>query len=237
MIRQTYLLIDLLSVMVPLLASFHPASKLYKRWFALLPAIVFTLAIYCAWDAWFTRMGVWGFNPHYILGLYLWNLPLEEILFFICIPYACVFTFDCAAKLIIDKKPTKTLKIFNAALSVIFIGFVVAYRNNWYTAAAFAVPALLIICTTLKGVTWMIRFYLVYAVLLVPFLIVNGLLTGTGLASPIVWYNGAEIIGLRILTIPFEDIFYGMGLIMLNVWIYQSLLDKNYKITPLPQEK
>lgn len=71
------------------------------------------------------------------------------------------------------------------------------------------------------------RFYLVYLILMIPFLIVNGLLTGTALAAPIVWYNPGEIIGPRILTIPLEDIFYGMGLVLINVWIYQAILYKN----------
>ena len=70
------------------------------------------------------------------------------------------------------------------------------------------------------------RFYLVYLVLLIPFMIVNGLLTGTGLAAPVVWYNPSEIIGRRILTIPIEDVFYGMGLVLANVWIYQVILNK-----------
>ena len=71
-------------------------------------------------------------------------------------------------------------------------------------------------------IKWLFRFYVIYGILLLPFLIVNGLLTGTGLASPVVWYNPSEIYGVRILTIPVEDIFYGMDLILLNLLLLLS---------------
>jgi lycopene cyclase domain-containing protein len=60
---------------------------------------------------------------------------------------------------------------------------------------------------------WLNKFYFSYLVLLIPFTIVNGILTGTGLEEPVVWYNDLENMGFRILTIPFEDVFYGMLLI------------------------
>lgn len=234
MIKQTYILIDVLSVIVPFIASFHPASMLYRRWFALFPAIAITTIGYCIWDAWFTGMGIWGFNQRYLLGAYIWNLPLEEILFFVCIPYACVFTFDSASSLIPDEQMGPGLKMFNYLLTGLFIIIAIIYHRNYYTASAFAILALLILLAGIRRVSWMKRFYIVYAVLLIPFLVVNGLLTGTGLAAPVVWYNNAEIIGPRILTIPVEDIFYGMGLVLVNVWVYKDLLRKNNQLSVVP---
>ena len=79
---------------------------------------------------------------------------------------------------------------------------------------------------------------MVYSVLLLPFFIVNGILTGTGLDSPVVWYNDNENLGLRVLTIPVEDIFYGMELIFLNLLIYQKLkLPKHKSVGTLTERK
>ncbi len=225
MIQYTYLLIDVLSVLVPLLVSFHPRSGLYRRWYALLPAIGITTLFYIMWDSWFTHMGVWGFNKTYLTGIYIGNLPLEEILFFICIPYACVFTFDCLVRVI---KPTilKTyLAYINYALIAGLLILAVIFHAKYYTASAFVLMAILIFAAHYKKLPWLAQFYVVYAILLIPFLIVNGLLTGTGLSAPVVWYNADHIMGPRILTIPVEDVFYGMGLVLINTWIYHAIRD------------
>jgi len=42
---------------------------------------------------------------------------------------------------------------------------------------------------------------------LIPFIIVNGILTGTGIEGEAVLYNDAENLGLRMGTIPFKTAF------------------------------
>ena len=65
--------------------------------------------------------------------------------------------------------------------------------------------------------------------LLIPFFIVNGILTGTGLDEPIVWYNNAENMGLRFFTIPLEDTFYGMLMLILNVFLFETFLGREVR--------
>jgi lycopene cyclase domain-containing protein len=50
---------------------------------------------YLIWDVAFTKNGVWGFNPAYHGNVVILGLPLEEILFFAIIPYACVLLIMC----------------------------------------------------------------------------------------------------------------------------------------------
>lgn len=233
MIRYTYLLIDMMSVSVPLALSFHPRIRLYRHWKALLPAILLVAVGYVLWDSLFVHLGIWGFNPDYITGLYIGNLPMEELLFFICIPYACVFTFECLSNL--KTQAFSGIKITNF-ISYVFSGLMiivaVIFHSRLYTATALTFIAGLVLLVTLKKIPWLPKFYVVYAILLIPFLIVNGLLTGTGLAAAVVWYKDSGIIGPRIMTIPVEDVFYGMGLVLLNVWLYTAISGRERQQKP-----
>ncbi|HTR30628.1 MAG TPA: lycopene cyclase domain-containing protein [Puia sp.] len=222
--KATYLLIDLLTVAIPLAFSFHPRIKYYSRWRRALPAMVLTATLFVAWDAYFTSVGTWRFNPRYLTGVYIGNLPVEEWLFFLCIPYACVFTVYCIGGLFNHSSAA----LQTPAVTWLLIGFLFVI-GVWkidcrYTAYTFLSLALLLICCRLIWkIAWLGRFYVVWAILLLPLLVVDGLLTGTGLAEPVVLYHPQDILGLRIATIPLEDIFYGMELVLLNLLCQEGL--------------
>jgi len=219
-----YLFLDIISVLFPVAFSFHQKFNFSKKWKYLWPSILTTAGIFILWDMVFTEKGVWGFNPDYIIGVYLYNLPLEEVLFFICIPYACVFTYEALNYL--NKKDwlghfapniTATLCLF-----LISMGLVNVQRS--YTCVTFIVTG-----TFLGGLQWIERpkflgrFYVSFIVTLLPFFIINGILTGSFISEPVVWYNSKETLGVRIGTIPFEDIFYGMLLLLVNIWLFEKL--------------
>jgi lycopene cyclase domain-containing protein len=72
------------------------------------------------------------------------------------------------------------------------------------------------------GIEYLSRFYIAFLIILVPFFIVNGILTGTGLEEPVVWYNDDENLGIRLLTIPIEDIGYAFTMIFGNVFLIEK---------------
>ena len=76
------------------LSRLNKKIAFYKNWPFLLPSILLVALFFICWDEWFTKMGIWGFNPKYIQGIYGGHLPLEEILFFIVIPYNCLFVHE-----------------------------------------------------------------------------------------------------------------------------------------------
>ena len=220
--KSLYLLIDFFTIIVPFIFSFHPRIQFYKKWKYFFPAAIIVAIFFVIWDAVFTSMGVWNFNPRYLLGIYFWGLPIEEILFFICIPYSCVFTYYCLNKFYnLSWKPGRdsTLCIF---LSAILIIAAMVFYDKIYTSITFLTTAL--VCLYLKfiaRINWFGNAVTVYAILILPFLIVNGILTGTGPDEAVVRYNDLENLGIRIVSIPVEDVFYGFEMILLNIYFFK----------------
>ncbi len=225
--KQFYLIIDLASVIVPFLFSFHPKIQFYKKWKALFPALLVSFLIFIPWDIVFTQIGIWGFNSDYLIGINFFNLPFEEALFFICIPYACVFSYYCFNKFM---KTDHFYKVENkvSIFLVLFLLILSALNyNRLYTSVTFTALALLILFLKfVLKINWLHKFYFSYCILLIPFFIVNGLLTGAATVEPVVRYNNNQNLGIRMLTIPFEDIFYGMFLLLLTVSVYEYFSKK-----------
>jgi lycopene cyclase domain-containing protein len=210
----------------PLALSFDSKVAFYKNWKYLFPAMIIPALLYIVWDMYFTRIGVWQFNEDYITGYMLYNLPVEEVLFFLIVPYCCVFIYACVRsyfpRLSYKRQAEQGLKI----LGIVFLVTGLVFMGRDYTSWTF------IITGTCIAILFLFRkffrgfdpasFLAAYAICLIPFLIVNGFLT----AIPVVIYNDAENLGTRIYTIPFEDVFYGMLLIMMNIAIYERLKTK-----------
>lgn len=216
-----YLWIDLLSISVPFLVSFHPRIKLYKHWRALFLAMFITLFPFIIWDVYFTVQGYWGFNERYLSGWDILYLPLEEWLFFICIPYACVFThiaiLEINPNLALKKGSTKAITLI---LYSVFILLLVFNFDRAYTAIDMIFGIIVLTLVKQFNPKLLQSFYLTFIFMLIPFFIVNGVLTGTGIEGNIVWYNNDENLGIRLGTIPVEDTVYAFSLILMNLLLF-----------------
>jgi lycopene cyclase domain-containing protein len=227
LMKYTYLWVDFFTIIIPFLFSFHPRLNFYKNFKWFFPANLMAGIVFVAWDVLFTKMGVWGFNPKYLSGIYFFNLPIEEILFFICIPFACVFTYHCLTLFYKFEWTRKAENIVMIGLSALLLLTGLLAYPRAYTATTFiSLGILLLAVKFILKIKWFSKLASVYLVLLIPFFIVNGILTGTGLDEPVVWYNDAENLSIRLLTIPIEDIFYGFELILLNMIFYTYFMEK-----------
>ena len=94
--------------------------------------------------------------------------------------------------------------------------------NKLYTIFS----ALLVILSTIIAIRFLPKvlttYFITFLMILVPFFIVNGLLTGSFIQGEIVWYNNAQNLNIRFFTIPVEDIGYGYSLILLNIIVITS---------------
>ena len=62
--------------------------RFWKPYFS---AIIVVGLFFILWDIYFAYQNVWGFNNQYLVGFYLFKLPVEEWLFFLLIPYSSNF--------------------------------------------------------------------------------------------------------------------------------------------------
>lgn len=217
--KYTYFWVDFLCIFFPFIFSLSKAFDFHKDWKYYFPANIIVAFLFIIWDIYKTEVGVWWFDDRYTFGINIYNLPIEEISFFFCIPYACIFTYYCFRKYI--KLNTFIKYICDIALWIPFIIIAFIYYDRLYPMITF----------TLLGISWILLkkykpdfypyFLIVYLIMFIPFFISNGVLTGGFINRSIVNYNPEEIIGFRIYTIPFEDYFYGMLLVLWTIWLYE----------------
>lgn len=229
--KYLYLWLDLGSFLIPFLFSFHPKIQFYKKWPAFLLGWFVMMAVFIPWDIIFTVNGFWGFNPDYLTGIEFLHLPIEEWLFFLCIPYACVFTHYALTELIptfrIPKRTTQL--IFMLLVSLLIV--VLWYRyDRWYTLVNFVYGLLLLGVTINRKPEILGPFLASFLIILIPFFIVNGVLTGSFIEEPVVWYNNDENLGIRLGTIPIEDIIYNLGMLLTVVLVMELKLKKESKV-------
>ena len=221
--KYTYLLVDFFCIIIPFVCSFHPKINFHKQWkYLFIPCLATTL-IFLVWDVLFTGAGIWSFNPKYVSGLYCLGLPIEEYLFFVCIPYPCMFTYYCINKFTGLSLSRAIVYFISFALVAVlsFIGF--THLLQLYTSITFLSLATILTVTILKNYRILSTFYITYLLVLAPFFISNGILTGSFLNRPTVLYNNNYNLAIRILTIPVEDLFYAMLLLLMNIAGFEYL--------------
>ncbi|MEQ8582053.1 MAG: lycopene cyclase domain-containing protein [Marinoscillum sp.] len=221
--KSLYLLLHIFTIAFPLIRSFEPRIRYAKKWPTLFPAIVITAAFFITWDIIFTQNGVWGFNEKYLVGVFLFGLPLEEWLFFVSVPFASVFIYECVRYFMPQIKTGRNLQVFTVALAILIMVVATLNTQKSYTFWNFTFSGSFLIFIAFLNPGWLGKFWVAYALHLIPFLFINGILTGSFLQEPIVWYNDAENLNIRIFTIPIEDSIYALLLLLMNVTFYEGL--------------
>ena len=225
-----YLFLNIASLSVPLLYSFEKRMYFIKWWKQVFLAIAITATLFIIWDVIFTINGVWGFNQEYLIGIEIINLPLEEWLFFICIPYASIFTHYALKyffpRIGFNKKTTAIITI----VFIIFLIFIIAFNvDKAYTFYNYSLLIIVLIYSLLTQNKELQSFYITFLIILIPFFIVNGILTGSFIEGEVVWYNNSENLGIRLGTIPIEDIGYAFSLLFISILLIEKFKSNSLK--------
>jgi lycopene cyclase domain-containing protein len=112
------------------------------------------------------------------------------------------------------------------------------FIDKAYTAATFIGLSFYIAFLSLKvRARYLGYFYTAFGFILIPFFIVNGILTGMFIDEAVVWYNDEANLRLRLGTIPVEDLFYAMFLMLMNVSLFEWMRVMRGKNKTLDAEK
>lgn len=220
--RWAYFYLHLFTVVPVLALSFDKNVHFYKKWKYLFPAILPVAIFFIVWDVVFTARGVWGFNEDYFSGGSILGLPVEEWLFFITVPFACVFIYECLnfylkRDILAKAEPLITPSLI---LGFFLIGFTFFWRS--YTATTFLLSGSFLLYHYLfEPARQRSRFYLAYLVVWIPFILVNGVLTGGFTEAPVVLYNPEEYLGIRVGSVPIDDSIYNFLLLLGIVTLFE----------------
>jgi lycopene cyclase domain-containing protein len=206
----TYAYLHVFTFLPVFCLSFDKKVAFYKEWKYLFPAILIMGIFFVVWDSNFGYRGVWGFNYDYLSGGSFLGLPWEEVLFFVTVPYASIFIYACLEAYF----PKDALAPYDRGIGWVLIPlFLIIGLWNYqrmYTATTFILTGGYLGYQYLYyGNQFRTRFYRSFLIVLIPFLIVNGVLTGGFTLHPVIVYNPEEFLGIRIITIPIEDAVYG----------------------------
>ncbi|MDA3613845.1 lycopene cyclase domain-containing protein [Polluticaenibacter yanchengensis] len=227
----TYILINFFTIIICFIASFHKKIQFHKYFGTFSISATIVAIPFIIWDIWFTKMGVWWFNNSYTINAIIAGLPIEEWLFFICIPFSCVFTYYCLNKFydLSWANAFNNIIVFISSIICILVALL-HYQQTYTLVTAVITAAVLLYLHFIARQDWIGQASLVYTILMLGFFPVNGILTGTGIQSPIVNYNPEEFLGIKMLTIPVEDAVYGYSQFLLNIYIFNLLVKRKNKV-------
>jgi 1,4-dihydroxy-2-naphthoate octaprenyltransferase len=214
---STYLVIDFLIIILPLLVSFLPYLSYYKKWPSVLFSIITGGLFYVSWDIIATMRVDWSFNPQHVLGIYLFGLPLEEILFFVFVPYSLLLTYEQAVYFIKERTvPWKKEAGYIAGVLLLLASFLYAGKNYTFMALFSSGVVLLLMSKFHSRIMRQLAYWAYIITGFLLFILFNYFLT----SLPVVMYNPSAVTGLRFLTIPIEDFFYNYAMLSLYLAAY-----------------
>jgi len=220
-----YLYLNLAIIAFPIIFSFNKRMRFYSKLKSIAVSLLLVGIVYVMWDVFATYRGHWSFNPLYVSEAEILGLPIEEILFFITVPYSCLFVFESIVYFLKDKRVFKIKNWVPAGIAGLIILIAFGFIGNEYTFLAIISVGLSLLLATLVNVKlFSSRSYWIYISLtLILFLIFNYILT----SYPVVQYSPDAITGIRVFTIPIEDFMFNFSMLTsyltVHLWASKKL--------------
>ena len=208
---STYAWFHVLVGLPPLIAALAPwrfgwTRQEWRRfgWVALgvsLPWIVL--------DALSHARGWWAYAPEHVWAARLLGLPVEEVLFFVTVPFACLFLLTSLQRVMLTRQIDRRISDGLRYGAIILAGIVA-----WLLPYERSIADSLLLIVVVSASLWLWRRWtrtdvVWWCLVIALFFICNTVLT----ALPIVTYDHAYGSMVRLGTIPLEDLLYNLSLL------------------------
>lgn len=191
----------------------------------MLPAIIFTGAIFIMLKIRFLQSGVISFNENFLIGKKILSLPVEEWLFFLIISF---FAFSVYILVNVKLENFEKPQLFFIVSILLLIGFALeAYfsRQKIVTFFIFFLLSIYFGYTLFRNrfKPHLTKFYISYFIVVIPFFLVKLVLN----YLPVILYNNDFILGIRVVGVPVEQFANLFLLMLLNITIFEYLRDNH----------
>jgi len=191
----------------------------------MLPAIIFSGAVFIMLNIRLVNSGIIHFNTNYLLGKYIFNLPIEEWLFLLIISF---FAFSVYILVSVKFADFEKSNLFYVLSIVLLLGFGFVAWSSRQKLVPFFIFFLLVIYFgyTLFRNRFKIhltKFYISYLIVVIPFFLIKIVLN----TLPVILYNNEFILGIRLLNMPVEEFGNLFLLMLINITIFEYLRDNH----------
>ncbi len=222
--RQVYTIIGILIPCGPLALSFDQKVFFIQYLIPVMGAAVTAGAVYIVWDVFAVKRNHWAFNPELAGGVRIARLPLGEWLFFLGVPYACLFIYEVVLAYFGSRQLTDGGWAVPAvsgglALGAFAAGFLagLVQKREYTSWVSISAGAVILLITLFRRELWTASAFWIYLGLcMLAFLVVNG----TYVNLPTIFYTRRHFSGIRILGIPLEDFLYNFSYLSLVLFSY-----------------
>ena len=223
--KYEYLAFNIIVISGPLFFGSLKRFYFWNYWKQAVLSVLISAIPFLLWDQLVTNRH-WFFAEEYTIGHRVLSLPIEEILFFVTVPFACLFTWE-----MVKRHPIpgflKTFRLNNTISLYVIVSFIIislfsiakGMEYTFLSALFFAVSILFdrIWCSSIFTSDNFPFFFILISFFTLVF---NGYLTW----RPIVTYDAVYQLDFRIFTIPIEDFFFGYALLIICTSIFEKLV-------------
>jgi lycopene cyclase domain-containing protein len=191
----------------------------------MLPAIIFSGAIFTILNIRFSEAGIISFNYNYLVGKNILYLPIEEWLFLLVISLLS-FAIYQQVKIKFDHFEKPNLFLAISLVFIVVFGLVAWFsRTKPVTFFIFFLLTIYLSYTIFRNrfKQHITKFYIALIISVIPFFLFKGILN----SLPVVLYNNEYNLGIQIYGVPVEDFGYFFLLMLINITIFEYLREKS----------